>query len=146
MVTLKILKEAGFKFIKNDAIGLDDVYLKKPERIAALMAIMTLCLLIYGITQQRLRAALKNNDEHLPDQKAKPTQTPTMNWIFTLFSSITVIQLPQNQKIILNLQPVHEKVICLLGSIAKKIYLIPDEKTHQNIKLNQKNWLKRCGI
>ena len=42
--------EAGFKFIKNDAIGLDNVYLKKPERIAALMAIMTLCLLIFGIT------------------------------------------------------------------------------------------------
>ena len=38
--------ESGFKFIKNDAIGLDDVYLKKPERIAALMAIMMLCLFV----------------------------------------------------------------------------------------------------
>jgi transposase len=57
--------EAGFKFIKNNAIGLEDVYLKKPERIAALMAVMTLCLLIYGITQQRLRIALKENDESL---------------------------------------------------------------------------------
>lgn len=138
--------EAGFKFIKNDAIGLDDVYLKKPGRIAALMAIMTLCLLIYGITQQKLRIALKDNDEYLPDQKAKPTQTPTMNWIFTLFSSITVVQLPQNQTVVLNLQPVHEKVICLLGPIAKKIYLIPDERTHKCVHLNQKNWLKWCGI
>lgn len=70
--------KSGFKFIKNDAFGLDDVYLKKPKRVAALMAIMTLCLLIYGITQQRLRTALKEKDEYLPDQKAKPTQTPTL--------------------------------------------------------------------
>lgn len=42
--------EQGFRFIKNDTLGLDEVYLKKPERIGALMAIMTLCLLIYGLT------------------------------------------------------------------------------------------------
>lgn len=138
--------ESGFKFIKNDAIGLDDIYLKKPERIAALMAIMTLCLLIYGITQQRLRNALKDNDEYLPDQKAKPTQTPTLIWIFTLFSSVTVINLPQHQRIILNLQPLHEKVICLLGDKAKQIYLMPDGRNYEDVQLNQKTWLKWCGI
>ena len=95
---------------------------------------------------QRLRIALKENDEYLPDQKAKPTQTPTLIWIFTLFSSITAIHLPQSQRIILNLHPLHEKVICLLGDKAKKIYLIPDDRTHQNIQLNQETWLKWCGI
>lgn len=138
--------ESGFKFIKNDAIGLDDVYLKKPERISALMAIMTLCLLVYGITQLRLRTALKEHDEYLPDQKSKPTQTPTLIWIFTLFSSITVIRLPKDQQVILNLQPLHEKIICLLGDEAKRIYLIPDDRSHQSIKLNHKNWLQWCGI
>lgn len=138
--------ESGFKFIKNDAIGLDDVYLKKPERIAALMAIMTLCLLIYGITQQKLRETLASNNEHLPDKKSKPTQTPTLIWIFTLFSSITAIRLPQGDRMILNMQPLHEKVICLLGGNAKRIYMMPDDRRHQDIKLNHKTWLKWCGM
>ena len=50
--------ESGFRFMKNDTFGLDEVYLKKPERIGALMAIMTLCLFIYGLTQYRLRVLI----------------------------------------------------------------------------------------
>ena len=141
--------ERGFKFIKNDAIGLDNVYLKNPKRISALMGVMTLCLLIYGITEQRLHTALKTNHETLPDRKSKPTQTPTLTWIFMLFSSITVIKFPQGEelkRVILNLQPFHEKVLCLLGGSARKIYLIPPERVHEDIKLNQKNWLKWCGM
>lgn len=141
--------EGGFKFIKNDAVGLDEIYLKNPERIAALMAIMTLCLLIYGITQQRIRDALKQNNEYLPDRKGKPTQTPTLLWIFTLFSSITVLAYLKNeseQQIILNLQPIHEKIICLLGEWAKKIYHVPKDRQYNHIELNQKTWLKWCGI
>lgn len=141
--------EAGFKFIKNDAIGLDAVYLKKPNRIAALMAVMTLCLLIYGMTQYQIRQALKDNDEVLPDQKGKPTQTPTLMWIFSLFSCVTLIRAQQNkqeQRIALNLQPLHEKVICLLGDKAKKIYLIPYEQEQQHVQLNQKTWIKWCGM
>ncbi len=32
--------EQGFRFVKNDTFGLDEVYLKKPSRIGALMAII----------------------------------------------------------------------------------------------------------
>ncbi len=76
--------ERGFRFIKNDTFGLDEVYLKQPESIGALMAEMTLCLLVYGLTQYRLRDALQRNNEVLPDQK-KPTSKPTLLWIFTLY-------------------------------------------------------------
>lgn len=143
--------EQGFRFIKNDMIGLGSVYLKKPERIGALMAIMTLCLLIYGLTQYRLRTALSENNETLPDRKSKPTQTPTLMWIFTLFSTITMIHWPENpdkasNRIVLNMQPVHQKVVLLLGKTAKRIYLLPKELVLQDVKLNQKTWLKWCGM
>lgn len=141
--------ERGFRFIKNDTFGLDEVYLKKPERIGALMAVMTLCLLVYGLTQYRLRDALQNNNEVLPDQKRKPTNRPTLIWIFTLFSSITMINLQEtgkNKRIVLNLHPFHQKVILLLGHSARKIYLLPDTLNLQDIVLNQKNWLKWCGM
>jgi len=137
--------EKGFRFIKNDTFGLDEVYLKKPERIGALMAIMTLCLLIYGLTEHRLREALREKNEVLPDQKKKPTMTPTLMWIFTLFSSIVIINM-REQRLVLNLQPLHKKVILLLGDTAKKIYLLPNHLKNEDIVLNQKNWLKWCGI
>ena len=37
--------ESGFKFIKKNAFELDSFFLKTPERISALMMIMTLCLM-----------------------------------------------------------------------------------------------------
>lgn len=141
--------ERGFRFIKNDAFGLDEVYLKKPERIGALMAVMTLCLLVYGITQYRLRDALQRNNEVLPDQKRRPTSKPTLLWIFTLFSSITMINLQEtgrNKRIVLNLHPFHQKVILLLGDSARKIYLLPDTLNQQDVVLNQKTWLRWCGM
>lgn len=141
--------ERGFRFIKNDTFGLDEIYLKNPERIGALMAIMTLCLLIYGLTQYRLREALTHHNEVLPNQKGKPTQTPTLMWIFTLFSAITLLNFQQNQtprRIVLNMNPLHQKIILLLGEKTRKIYLLPDTLLLADIKLNQKNWLAWCGM
>lgn len=141
--------ERGFRFIKNDTFGLDEINLKKPERIGALMAVMTLCLLVYGLTQYRLRDALQRNNEVLPDQKRKPTCKPTLLWMLTLFSSITMINLQEagkNKRVVLNIHPLHQKVILLLGETARKIYLLPDTLNLQGIVLNQKTWLRWCGM
>ena len=86
--------EQGFRFIKNDTLGLDEVYLKKPERIGALMAMMTLCLLIYGFAQYRLRDALIKNNEFLPNQKGKATQSPTLMWVFLYFLRFRSLESP----------------------------------------------------
>ena len=141
--------ERGFRFIKNDTFGLDEVYLKKPERIGALTAVMTLCLLVYGLTQYKLREALQHNNEFLPNQKKKPTNKPTLMWVFALFSSVVMVNFQEgnkNKRIVLNLYPLHQKVILLLGETARKIYLLPDTLKLQDIVLNQKSWLKWCGM
>jgi transposase len=141
--------ERGFRFIKNDTFGLDEVYLKKPERIGALMAVMTLCLFIYGLTQYRLRDALQKNNDVLPNQKKKPTSKPTLLWVLTLFSSVIMINKKVNEKnkrVILNLHPLHQKIILLLGETARKIYLLPDGLCLKDIVLNQNTWLKWCGM
>jgi hypothetical protein len=109
------------------------------------MAVMTLCLLIYSLTQYRLRHALQQQDEVLPDQKKKPTQKPTTLWIFALFSSVTMVKM-QDKRIVLNLHLLHQKIILLLGDTTRKIYLLPDQLKLQDIALNQKTWLKWCGI
>jgi transposase len=43
--------ERGFKFIKDDTFQVDSVFLKTPERMEALMMIMTLCLMVYGVSE-----------------------------------------------------------------------------------------------
>lgn len=42
--------ERGFRFIQNDTFGLDNLFLKNPGRIGALMAVMTLCLWLSPIS------------------------------------------------------------------------------------------------
>ncbi len=114
------------------------------------MAMMTLCLLIYGITQYRLRDALIKNNEFLPNQKSKATQSPTLMWVFTLFSSISIIRVSdsdgKDHQIVMNLQPLHQKIILLFGETAREIYRLSQDLTLDGIKLNQKTWLKWCGI
>jgi len=74
--------ESGFKFIKDDTFELDSIFLKTPSRISALMMIMTLCLMVYGVSQHDLRQSLKTHGKTLPDQKRKPTDRPSMKWIW----------------------------------------------------------------
>ncbi len=109
---------------------------------------MTLCFLIYGLTQYRLREALEKHNEVLPDQKKKPTKKPTLMWIFAIFSSVTMITTSEKEKnrFVLNVDPIHQKIILLLGKNASRIYLLPDTLGIKDIELNQKTWLKWCGM
>jgi transposase len=142
--------EKGFRFLKNDAIKLDGIYLKNPQRIGALMMVMTLCLMIYNFAQQRLHKQLKENEDYLPNQQEKPTQTPSLFWVFSLLSSIAQISLTQPEKSITtisNLLPIHQKIITYFGQHARKIYAIPESiLSPQSIKLNQKRWFAAGSV
>ncbi len=80
--------ESGFEFIKNNAFEIDSIFLKKPSRIAALMAIMCLCLMVYGFSQYEFRNRLKEEDECILDQRKKETQKPRMQWVYRLFHGV----------------------------------------------------------
>lgn len=117
--------ESGFEFIKNNAFEVDSIFLKKPSRIAALMAVMCLCLMIYGFAQNKVRTALKDNKEFIPDQCDRPTQTPRMQWVYRLFHGIQVLTVKFQdciQELVINLNPVLEGIVRLFGRRAKEIY------------------------
>ena len=89
--------------------------------------IMGLSLLIYSIAQMKLRKALKQYNETIPDQKRKPTNRPTMRWIFQMFEGIHLLEISEDGKIkemILNLKDVQKKILRLLGESYEKIYLL----------------------
>jgi transposase len=80
--------ERGFRFIKDPLFHLSGIFLKKLERIDALMMVMTLCLMVYNAGQYQVRKALDVEQESILSQVGKPTKTPTLRWIFQKLSGI----------------------------------------------------------
>ena len=123
--------ESGFKFIKDGAFELDSVFLKKPERINALMMVMTLCLMVYSFAEYFLRQALESKDETLPLQTGRLSKKPSMKWIYRMFQGVHVLKLQLGNtidRIILNLNDILRRIIGYFGEVACKIYDVDPEK------------------
>jgi len=120
--------ERGFRFLKDPLFFADSVFLKKPERIMALMMIMGLALLIYALAERQLRLNLEKTNEKIPDQKGKPTSTPTIRWVFQSFEGIDILSFWVNGqpvlRQVLNLRPVHQQIIRLFGSQVRNCYFL----------------------
>ena len=117
--------ESGFKFIKDNAFEVSSIFLKKPERIAALMMVMTLCLMVYAIAQFEFRAALAAAGDTIPSQTKKETSKPSMKWVYRLFQGVQVISLTLQgitQEIVINLKAIQKKIIRYFGLRAMAIY------------------------
>jgi transposase len=115
--------ERGFRFLKDPQFLASSFYLKKPERIMALLMVMTVCLLVYAALEYRIRTALKEQDATFPNQKGQPVQNPTARWVFHYFVGIHVLRIPgQWDSIVLNLTEVHQRLLQLLGKPYTRFY------------------------
>ena len=123
--------EGGFRFIKDSSFLVDSVFLKSNKRIEALSAIMCLCLLIYSVGQHWIRKTLKDTNTTISDQKKKPTQKPTLRWIFMCFDGAIQLQESFNaestsqyktKRMVLNVNLFHKKIATIIGHIALEIY------------------------
>jgi transposase len=90
---------------------------------------MGLALLIYSLAEHKLRLALKEMQATIPNQLGKPIQTPTIRWVFQLFEGLDILLIRQNGQVVvrklLNLRPVQQQVIALLGPRVQYCYLMP---------------------
>ena len=114
--------ERGFRFLKDPRFQAHTLFLKSPQRIMALLMVMTVCLLVYAALEWRLRQRLAKANTSVPDQKGKPTQRPTMRWVFQLFAGIHVLLIDGQAAIVLNLKPPQQHVIQLLGPPYQALY------------------------
>lgn len=117
--------EHGFAFIKGDTFEVASVFLKKPSRIEALMMVMTLCLMVYSFAQHYLRRALVQAQDTIPNQLGKPTDKPSMAWVFRMFHGIQVWIIPQPdgiRQLVVNLTTALRKIIGYFGPGAESIY------------------------
>jgi transposase len=118
--------ERGFRFLKDPMFFASSLFLEKPERIMALLMVMCLSLLVYALAERALRAELAQRNESIPNQVGKPTQRPTMRRIFQIFEGIDVLVIRNSCEIqchVLNLEPIHYRILDLLGAGVKKCYI-----------------------
>jgi len=108
--------ERGFRFLKDPQFLASSLYLKKPERLMALLMVMTVCLLVYAALEYRIRKALKEYEATFPDQKGIRIQNPTARWVFHYFVGIHVLFIPDQSYIVLNLTEEHLHLLQLLGN------------------------------
>jgi transposase len=118
--------ERGFAFLKDPLFLASSVFVKKPERIIALSLVMVLCLLVYRLAEHRLRAQLAATDQTIPSQVNKPTDRPTMRWVFQCFQGVDLLHIRHGPgpevALVLRLQPVHQQVLTLLGPSYEEFY------------------------
>jgi transposase len=118
--------ERGFAFLKDPLFLASSVFVKNRERIVALSLVMVLCLLVYRLAEHRLREQLAATGQTVPNQVSKPTDRPTLRWIFQCFEGISLLTFPQPagppQQAVTELEPLHEQVLALLGPSYEKLY------------------------
>ena len=117
------VSEQGFGILKDPLFFTSSVFLKTPERIAALAIIMGLSLMVYTLAQRQVRQALDQANETLLDQRKRPTQTPSLRWIFQRFQAVHLVWL-DDQPQVSNLSPERLKILKFLSAPCQKYYLI----------------------
>jgi transposase len=114
--------ERGFRFLKSPDFLTSALFLKKPERIEALLMVMTCTLMIYAALEHRIRQELRSQNQTFPDMKNKPTQTPTARWVFIKFMGIHELILPDGPPMITGTKDCANTVIQILGETYEQIY------------------------
>src|SRR5829696_7966061 len=117
--------ERGFRFLKDPMFLASTLYLKRVERLMALLMVMTVCLLVYAGLEYRIRQTLAEHEESVPDQKGKPTRRPTAKWVFELFMDVHLLTITTEKTIstfVLNLREELKRLLELMGAAYKELY------------------------
>jgi transposase len=85
--------------------------------------VMGLCLLVYSLGQRKLRQALARAGDTIADQRGKPTERPTLRWVFQCFQAVHLLQIA-GAKQIANLTEQRALILNFLGAPCQKYYLL----------------------
>lgn len=116
--------ERGFRFMKDPLFFASSVFLKSPNRIAALGLIMGFCLLVYNLGQRLLRQSLEQQAKTIPNQLGKPTATPTLRWVFQCFMSVHLV-VHQGVQQVVNLTAERLHILQFFSESCRQYYLLP---------------------
>lgn len=115
--------ERGFRFLKSPDFLTSSLFLKKPERIEALLMIMTCSLMVYAGLEHLIRQRLVEQNAFFPDMKKKPTQRPTARWVFFCFQGISVLIIDKTTTVVTNVIDRQKIILDCLGKPYWGFYL-----------------------
>lgn len=115
--------ERGFGFLKDPLFFASRLFVKKAQRVAALVMIMGLCLLVYSLGQRQLRQALEQANDTIPNQLGKPTARPTLRWVLQCFQSVHLLWVNGHKRSI-KLTEVQTRILRFLGSPCQQYYFL----------------------
>ena len=116
--------ERGFRFLKDPLFFTSSVFLKSAKRIEALGMIMALCLLVYNLAQRQLRLALALAQDTIPNQLGKPSNSPTLRWVFQCFMAVHLVSF-QGLTQVVNLSALRLHILKFFSPVCQRYYLIP---------------------
>jgi transposase len=116
--------ERGFRFLKDPLFFTSSVFLKSAKRIEALAMVMALCLLVYNLAQRQLRLALALSEDTIPNQLGKPTNSPTLRWVFQCFMAIHLVSFDGVTQVV-NLSPPRLHILNFFSPACQRYYLLP---------------------
>ncbi len=82
--------ENNYRFLKDPLI-VNDLFLKKPERIEVLGMVLLLCILIWNLMQRTMRLSLQNTKRTVEGWDGRKTSRPTTFMMITKFTRLTVV-------------------------------------------------------
>ena len=120
--------ERGFRFIKDPSFRIGQVFLKKPERIQALIVVMVLTLLLHNYGQWWMREKIRGQNFKFKNQLGKPSSSPSAKWIFQSFQKIVLVKYSHGKKVkefVSNVSQENFLLLKCLGREACSIYGFP---------------------
>jgi transposase len=120
--------EGCFKLIKDAAYRLNEIFLKRVDRIEALMSVMALSLFVNNLGQLLLRRSLKANDQTIPNQKGQPTRNPTLKWAFQTMDKVIKLTLKVVDDVFeqfIGIGKAQRQIIACFGPYARALYGFP---------------------
>ena len=84
--------ERNFGFLKDPLI-VNDLFLKKPERIEVLGFVLLVSLLVWNLMEHVMRSYLKRTDSTIPGWDNKPTRKPTSFMMAIKFKGVLVVRI-----------------------------------------------------
>jgi len=114
--------EGGFRCRKDPQFPATQFYLNSPQRLIALLMVMTLCLLVDAALEYRLRTALAAPQQTFPAQRGKGGTNQTARWLCQCCTGIHVLLIEGQAAMIMNLTARQQRVINLLGQPYQQLY------------------------
>jgi len=106
--------ERNFSFLKDPQI-VNDLFLKKPERIESLGAVLLMSLMIWNLIEHTLREYVKECKAPLPGWDRKPTYRPTTFMMSTKFQGLQIIRVAGPCRLAVPLTDTQQHYLTALG-------------------------------